>query len=461
MRRTQQTLVFLIIAVIYVAARLLLYPQPAYTIGTNDTPSYVNAAALSLPQMFTSNRPPTVPLLYRLFTPPGGYVLSAVAEPANTEVRSVRERMPGFDRVGIAQMLTGMAAWLCLAWVLFKRLRHPAVKVIAAAVIMAFALSPQVAEWDAVLLSESLHISLFALVIAGALELLARILEKNTRSRSFALLAGLWTLAVILWQFTRDNNLYGTAVIVAALIVSLVVSGIKRRQLPTAMVVSAGVLLISLIVHNSTLSASRRWEQPLMANILNNVLPYDTRTQFFADAGMPNPDLLKANLSNGIRNLGYRQDPDFVQWLSCCGMKTYQNFLLHTPLWAVQSFLVDMDSLFTWAVQPYYSGDNPARPGLLVMGNLLHSTSSVILLAALLLALYRLVFCRDDVAVNLVLVGLVILAAGSVLLFTSYHGDFYSRGRHAVSATLMLRLDFWLLLIAALDFMPTRRLNRR
>lgn len=187
------------------------------------------------------------------------------------------------------------------------------------------------------------------------------------------------------------------------------------------------MLLISLFVHNSTLSASRRWEQPLMANILNNVLPYDTRTQFFADADMPNLDLLKANLANGIRNLGYRQDPDFVQWLECCGMKTYQNFLLHTPLWAVQSFLLDMDSLFTWTVQPYYSADNPARPALLVMGNLLHSTSSVILLAALLLALYRLIFCRDSVALNLVLVGLVILAAGSVLLFTSYHGDFYSR----------------------------------
>ncbi len=451
MHRFRQHLPFLIIAVSYVAARLLLYPQPAYTIGTNDTPSYVNASALSISQMLSANHPPTVPMLYRLLGSSGSTA-------ADLRVLALQ---PGFEVVGIAQILLGMAAWLCLAWVLFKHLRHTAVKVIAAAVLLAFALSPQVAEWDAVLGAESLHISLFVLLTAGALELLARTLENGTRSTSFALLAGLWTLAVVLWQFTRDNNLYGAAVIVTALLLSLVVSGIIRRDLPTALVVSAGVLLISLFVHNSTLSASRRWEQPLMANILNNVLPYDTRTQFFADADMPNLDLLKANLANGIRNLGYRQDPDFVQWLECCGMKTYQNFLLHTPLWAVQSFLLDMDSLFTWTVQPYYSADNPARPALLVMGNLLHSTSSVILLAALLLALYRLIFCRDSVALNLVLVGLVILAAGSVLLFTSYHGDFYSRGRHAVSATLMLRLDFWLLLIAALDFMPTLRLNRR
>src|SRR5262249_36509461 len=84
-------------------------------------------------------RSPTVPLLY-------------------TALWSDRARVA-------AQVIVGIACWSTLAFAVAKSLRHPYVARAGALLVLLLGATIQVTEWDQIILSESLSISLTALLL--------------------------------------------------------------------------------------------------------------------------------------------------------------------------------------------------------------------------------------------------------------------------------------------------------
>jgi len=456
--KSNTKILFLFLILLYILARIFFYGDPRLSICTNDTGTYVATAKEKISINFlTRKRPMTVPLLYKIFEPQEGYVLSAIGSPASKGVHVNKQFQAGFDRVVLSQMIVSIFSWVFLAWVFYRRLHTPETRVVSAILIFLFALSPHIAEWDSVLQSESLHISLFVLFVGMSTEFLFHLFENNSKKPVYMALVALMTVTLILWEYTRDANMYSVALIWVFLTVLMVWMYVKQKRIHPELILAGSILFVSVTTHFITLNQSSRWEKPLMSNIMNNVLPYETRTQFFVDHGMPNPETLRINLESGIRTEQYRNDPEFVDWLEKHGSKTYQKFLLDTPLWATITFIKDVESLLGWNIQPYFSVKSDFHDTLILIGNMFHSTSTLILLALGIMIIYGLINFRQSAHIIFLCMGALIFISSFMLLFISYHGDFYSQGRHAISATTFLRLDFWFIFLVTLDALALKR----
>ncbi len=449
-----------VLVVLAVGFRLTAYQGNNLSVGTNDTGSYTGTASKPLFSwhFLTDSRPFTVPLLYKIFQPPGGYQLEVVSEPAILNGNANPAYQPGFDRVALAQMALSILGWLALALALFHRLDDALLKLVGVGMTLLFAFSPQVADWDRILQSESLHLSLFALLLALSIELAHCLSRKSgQRSRWTYAVAGAWLVVMVLWEYTRDANLYAVIISAGVLLAGLAFLTFRSKRLPgITLIVVFGLLLGSVMLHRTTVQASTRWESPLIANLKNNVLPYDTRVQYFMDHGMPYSQELARMIETGVRNRSkYHADQAFVDWLYRDGYSTYTQFLIDTPLWAVQSVFNDMGNLFADNRQPYYDGSSKTDPLWLIpfTGYLHPEFATVIALDILLTALLvYLVLRRPDrkTFVWAVLMAWLLIVEGT-LLFIGYHGDFYSKARHAVSSIVPLRYSLWLLILVLAD----------
>jgi len=141
---------------------------------------------------------------------------------------------PTDEARAVAQWALGTVAWAALAWALWVCLRTLVVRVVAVAGVLVLALTPQVANWDFAILSESLSISLGVLVLA--------LLLLWARTKSVWYLAGA-TTAAVWWTFTRTD----ARVFVVFLILGLAVVALRRSSRRRQALVAAGVLVLATI----------------------------------------------------------------------------------------------------------------------------------------------------------------------------------------------------------------------
>lgn len=182
-------------------------------------------------------------------------------------------------------------------------------------------------------------------------------------SRVTDVIAGAWLIVLVLWQYTRDSNLYAVAVTAVIFLLGLAFIVFRSKQLPGIALIAVGVLLLcSIGLHRTSIQASTRWEAPLIANIGNNVLPYDTRVNYFIAHGMPYSKLLASKIAYGVRDRQYQTDAAFMQWLYNKDNNTYTQFLIDTPLWAVLSMFNELPGLFAENIQPYFFSFTKLHP---------------------------------------------------------------------------------------------------
>ncbi|HEY7199867.1 MAG TPA: hypothetical protein VIC57_06635, partial [Candidatus Dormibacteraeota bacterium] len=151
----------------FMASPTLVYP---------DTKEYTNIAAqpFTSPLWWSGLRPGAVPLAYLLV---GDSVPAAV----------------------VLQLVLAIASWSVLALVVAHLTRTAWLKPVAAGLVLAFSLAREIAEWDRIVLSESISVSLLALVVAAGLLYVHR--------PGWRRLVALLVLAAF-WTFTRDSNAY-------------------------------------------------------------------------------------------------------------------------------------------------------------------------------------------------------------------------------------------------------------
>ena len=439
-----------------VVFRVRVY-QDSLSIGTADSAVFIQESRLPLLswEFFTSNRPPTVGVFYKILEPATGYDLVYISK-AWEGTEPDRVVQPGLGRVALGQSVLSILAWSLLAWVTAFRMRTVPGKILGVVFILSFAYSPQLADWDGVLMSESLSFSLFVISFSLLIELAHRIYEEG---REASLKTWGWSffwLAVTgLWVFTRDSGAYGILITVGLLGMGIILPDVKKR-IPLRLVITILFsLTVVFFVHNATLRASNRWVNPLFNNLIKNIMPYPDRLDYFAELGLPVTEELLSFIDSDGNETSLFDVEGLMPWVYESGFSAYQRYIATHPVLAVKHLYQNLDAIFVANRQPYFRGSEQSMPlWMIPIGDVLHLRSPIVLAIDLLLTLaliFVVIFFRRCSRIPwVILLGWLFLCE-MALLFVAFHGDALGITRHTLGAVMPARMSMWLLGVILFD----------
>jgi len=399
-----------------------------------DSSDYEYVASLSLwdPSFWTWWKPWGLPLLYKLL--PG----------------SVAGSVP------VTQWLFAAGCWLTLAFVVASFVRQGLLRVVGFAAVLAFSLTPLVAQWDGVLLTESVSASLTALLVAALL-----VFVRSPRWWNAVLVIGTALLA----SAVRDTNAWMALFLVAPLGVVVASRGFRTLG---ATVAGAAVLVIAWNVWSVNV---QRWETPMQSVIAENVIDEPTALDYFVARGMPvRPGLQDALLSTRIPPSQFDAEPAlayFRPWFEDRARSTYLSYLVSHPSVSLGEPLRNFDLLIAPKRSLPYGLDYFRPPGFRdalpgPIAGVLYSQKGWLVGAAMLLAgACALVFWRLGDAERFWLVPAFGLIATVPLALMVWNSDPRGIDRHALPVGLVGRLSLILLVLFMLDAVLARpRLGR-
>jgi len=269
----------IILCIIMVGAwtRVVSYGSLLLSIGMLDTQSYIDSsmATNSLKTAFTERRLFTTNLLYKLIENEQTCKLTSSSNPYMGE-EGVRKIQPCFNRIVLLQNILSIFGWCLLAWTTAKHLKSIPYKIVITILILTFGFTPQIAEWDSILSSESLSLSSFAIGLAILLEIVFWMAEKRENNSNFNIniLLILWLCVFTLWLFIRDVHIYAVIVTLVLTIPILFIRKYRRIKILTAII---AILIIFVIAGNYASKLSPRW-QPSLTHVLDYyIFPYPSR----------------------------------------------------------------------------------------------------------------------------------------------------------------------------------------
>ncbi|HEY9153094.1 MAG TPA: hypothetical protein VIN60_09440 [Anaerolineales bacterium] len=435
-----QTFIIALLLIAGIWFRLSLYGDPRLSIGMNDTESYINSANAPLFswKLFADQRLFTTNLLYKLANNTQECKLTDISLPTKG---SVREVQPCFDKIALLQNLLSILGWCLLAWTTSRWLKNPLAKILSVILILAFAFTPQIAEWDSILSSESLSLSLFVGSFALLQEVAFRVLYRSESLNStpnIVLISG-WMIVFTLWVFIRDAHLYVIPITILFLSVLLFIKKFRQTKIPVVIIaILFGIFVLGYVSAKDSLRATH---YPLQHAFEAYIFPFPARVQFFENLGMPN-----------------QQSPAFQNWFDAQGTKTYGVFLITHPRFVIstlfnQSFYFNSDSL-----QPYYnlSSELSVRNTSDQIGKLFHPESNsvylldTVMLISLGIASFK---HRDPWITSWIWLALWVFLCASITLFTNFFGDTIGAARHVFPPVELFRLSLWIFLMIHIDYL--------
>ena len=441
-----------------VSFRLNSYGPRGESMSTMDTSSYLDSARLPTfsYEFLTSLRSPAYPLLFKILGPLEQYQVTKISEPFfHSEGSLVKQ--PGFDRVVNFQMWVSILCWSFLAGVLFFRLRNGWVRLFGAGAVLLFGFSPQMADWDSLIMTESLTFSLFALLLGLMIELGFCLTSPAARKavRTWVLLAAIMVVTLF-WIFLRDSSVY---IIPVILVFLLALAGWYWRKWKEILLPAAVFLVLMtgmFTLQQVTFRASERWLLPFYNNVSRGIFPYPQRVAFFQQYGMPVSKELLA-----IRGSQPLEAPDapaaFVAWARQNGLTVYTRFIVEHPGSVLLPLWEDMESLWATNVQPYFYQQGSERPAWLIpVGNYLNPTVPLPILVDGLLTLLLVGAAlqqRRRVVSTWAWAALWLYSVSAALLVLGYAGEMRSVLRHVMEGVVPLRLGVWVLLAVTADVM--------
>lgn len=244
------------------------------------------------------------------------------------------------DRALVTVQTVGSAvAWCFLAWAVATTIEHRAVRYVAAGVVLVVGLSAQVVEWNAVLLSESLTVTLLAALLAATLRL--------TRHQPHGLVA-VWCVLAVLWFFTRQINLLLAPLLAVALLIAWVAT--RRSHLAvmagTCLLVSVWAVPFVLDPDNETAEYNR------LAVIADRVMVEPDLRAHFEDDGMPVTPALEAEAGDfGGGHSRLFDDGPTATWARDNFTSSYVTYAIKHPVWTLTAPLRGIGDRLTGAPQ--------------------------------------------------------------------------------------------------------------
>jgi len=350
-------------------------------------------------------------------------------------------------RIDAVQTILSALAWLSLAWVFSRSLLVRWLRVAAFGLLLGFSLSPSVQMWNHIIQSEALSISLMVFIIAVWFSLL-----RNWRWDKLCALIFLFGW----WIGTRETNVYLSLMIAGILV--LVGLFFKRQRFYWA--VSAALIGFCVVnMQISELPTIPRWLYPLTNTVLHRILPSEEYTSFFEARGMPvSPELL--SLSGGLANSGdfaVFNSPalnEMENWLYRKGKDTYVQFLLAHPVYTLTSPWLHVREILAPTDFLSYAPQPVSLMLAWVFENLVFLRPLWLLASLALLTTMAVIRANPWKSGSFWLV-FVFLLLFFPHFYLVWHGDAAEVGRHAIQASVQLRLSLWLLFLLALDKIVT------
>jgi hypothetical protein len=424
--------------------RTTIYGDLRLSIAMPDTSSYIasSAAPLLSWQSFTGQRLFTTNLLYK-FIPDQKCADTPFSAPA-LKKELFRKIQTCFTQIVILQNILAIIGWCALAWSVAQRVRHPLFKIFAATLILLYGFTPQIAEWDSVLSSETISLSLFALNLALLTEIIFRLLSKEDESHPLRTspLVAVWLAVFTVWLFIRDVHLSAIPITLIVFAPLLFIKRIRQNKIFAAL----PILLICLFMLGSATSRQSIRQQIPLGNSFNAyIFPYPTRVQYFTERGMPS-DTASAQ---------------YKTWFQDHAANTYLKFLITHPGFVGATVLENIAYLQSDFTQPYYkSPEIKYRSMLLKIGEALHPQSNTVFIidAILFIALCVAAFNnKNGETVGWLWLAAWIFLYSSASLYLSFFGDADGVGRHIFPAVESFRLFIWIFLIAQMDLSMARQ----
>lgn len=380
-------------------------------VRVTDTPTYeqVSAASLLSTDFWAGARPFTVPMLWKLF---------------------------GDDHVRIvAHLALSIVAWLALAAAVATAIRQKLVRRLGFVLVLLFSATTEIILWDPLLLSESVSLSLAALLVAAWIWLV--------RAPSWSSVAAVLG-ATLLWTFVRDSHAYVILFVAVAVLASLA----YRSGKPYKTALAAGSVAVALLSMASA-SEGSRWYQPMRDILLNRVA---------ADRGMT--DYFEARLGPNWRDVDAR--------------RVYARYLLAHPAYTVG------DPFFGSQTTPFSSPDSASAlldpdfriyndnaadralplPTVVDDAAFVHGKRVVLALVFFIAAVAAAVALRFR-ASPVWIVPVVVLISTIPHGLVAYHLSGLEVDRHALEAAVLLRVGALILALFALDALMNEIRGRR
>jgi hypothetical protein len=412
--------------------RITLYGDPRLSIAGNDTISYIESSQVPLfsSEMMTGRRLLTTNLLYKIFEPRDGYQILV-----NGSIATVRRVVqPGFTNIIIAQLILSVLGWGLLALSISENIKNPLMKIMSAGVIALFAFTPQMADWDSILMSESFTFSLFALQLAVLIKLTFMIYQDPKTNVSIHL--GIWAILFFLWTFLRDTNLFASLITVLMIVVLLFFGRYrKNKRLYGILIFVTAILILGLATSgNSTRSLIQ------IVNIYNDdLLGSPASVSTLKELGMPVPN-----------------SADYRAWFQENSTKTLIKYMVIHPGYPTIKVIRDFPNAFTEIKQTYFKAPETARirEPLMTLGNALHPENTtpflmdfLLLIGLLLLAVKN----SKEASRPWAWLGIWLFLTASITLIPTILGDTWALNRHALFSTMIYRLFMWVFSIVIMD----------
>jgi hypothetical protein len=242
-------------------------------------------------------------------------------------------KLCGLDNVRLATVQFGLhlASWLTLAAALFVAGKRTWFAIASALAVLAFACSPHLVSWSAVILSESLAHSMLALFLAILLffrDALERV-EGAPGVSVWALAAGL-AVSGLLLSASRDNWPYLVLLVAVFLLFPL------RRTPTTAVRVAVAALLVaSCLLQMSSAKTGWRWREGMINVVMSRIVSNeDARERWRSNYGLPvDAEILRIA---DVFEPGHQQQINghapFQGWLREHAMGAYARDILTHPV---------------------------------------------------------------------------------------------------------------------------------
>ncbi|CAG0980928.1 hypothetical protein ANAEL_01741 [Anaerolineales bacterium] len=412
--------------------RIRVYGDPRLSIASNDTESYVKSsrAPLFSSEMMSGRRPLTTNLIYKALEAKEGYKILA-----NGSLSTIpRTFQAGFERIAILQFVLSIIGWGFLAFIISEQVKNPLLKILSIVTITLFAHTPQMADWDSILMSESLTFSLFALQLAFLIKLVFSIHE-NPGSKMYVH-GILWAVTYFLWTFLKDTNLFASFVTIG--MVSVLLFSIKYRQSKLLYGVLAFVSLI-LILGFVTSGKSTRSQIQLINIYRDDLLRSPAWISTLKELGMPEPE-----------------SDEYQLWFKEKSAGTLLKFMFVHPSYPIIKVMRDFPQAFTEIQQTYFKApeQGKTRLTLLLLGNALHPETATPFLLDFILFTGLIILATKNLGKTSrpwAWLGIWLFLTASFTLIPTILGDTWALNRHALFSTMVYRLFMWMFTIIITD----------
>lgn len=389
-----------------------------------DSQSYIGVSELSWKEIFTGteycypqywyclSRPMTIPLVYKLCG---------------------QDR----DRIVLVQAIFSILSWGYFAWEGMRAVRRKRLSKLLTAVLFLFASFPNVTRWDGMIMSESIALSLGALLLGTGLRF----------CRNWdALSATAFILVTTLFSQTRDSAPW------TSLLCALVLGGIGfvRAHRKPAWLTAAFVGAISLFLMANN---GARWQFPYENVLFHRIMRDEQAAAFFIESGMPQPKgfetLIGEEHFQGNALFNSEEFAPLREWILSDGMKVHFRYLLRDPLktlgMAWNGFEQEAFEQISYRYAP--TGWREGLPSALSKFISLNIPG----MAMILLGVYGIYAAFHQKRGEELAIPIVILLSAYFMALGADIADTYDFERHVVVQLMMMKAAAWILLFQLID----------